>query len=147
MLKWPSVNPLVAIGAGVAAFLIGGAYWALVSRFIPAMGALPVFGLAVGLVTRMLIAYGIAVILAMAATRGPRAGALVGALAWLAFVFTMLLAEGMFGQLTWTQVLAGAPESLIGYSIMGAIVGKWAVPARQFAGQATDAAASLGVVQ
>jgi|SRR5215467_3300094 len=140
MLTWKAVNPLVAVGAGIAAFLLGGVYWSIVARFLPAMGALPVSGLAVGLVTRILIAYGLAVILAMAAAKGPLAGASAGALAWLVFVATVLLAEAMFGQVSWTQVLAGAPESLLGYSVMGAIVGTWALPASRPASAASTPA-------
>ena len=128
MVAWPSVNPWAPVVAGAAAFVAGGAYWALMSRVVgsaPPARSWPILALGVGLLTRMLIAYAIAVILGFAAARGVGAGAIAGALAWIVFVMSMLLAQGAFGQSPWSQIAVGAPESLLSFTIIGAVVGAW----------------------
>jgi len=129
MVAWPSVNPFAPVVAGAAAFVAGGAYWAAMSRMTasaPPARSWPVLALGIGLITRMLIAYALAVILGFAGAKGPGPGAIAGALAWMVFVLSILVAKGAFGQSPWRQIAIGAPESRRSFISIGAVVGAWA---------------------
>ena len=132
MIALPPVNLLAVIVAAVAFFLTGGVYWAV---FTPAwlhrLGRPPEEArptpvqLSVAFVTRVLLAYVLAVFVVWAGAQGAGAGAEIGLLAWLGFVIPPTLGQAVFERKPWQVVAIGLPESLIGFVLVGAIVGAW----------------------
>jgi hypothetical protein len=57
--------------------------------------------------------------------QGVGAGAEIGFLAWLGFVIPPTLGQAVFERKPWQVVAIGLPESLIGFVLVGAIVGAW----------------------
>jgi Protein of unknown function (DUF1761) len=130
MSPLPPVNPVAAVLGAAAAFSTGAVYWAAIApRLSRAARAprppmrWPAMALAIGFVTRVAIAYTLGLILGLAGVRGAVPGAAVGALAFVVFVLSMLLAQAAFGERPWRTVAVGAPEALVGYALMGAVVG------------------------
>ena len=132
MIALPPVNLLAAIVAAAATFLTAGLYWAVFTpaylRHLgrPAEEARPTpvqFGVA--FVTRVLLAYVLAVFVGWAGARGVGAGAEIGFLAWLGFVIPLAVGQAAFERKPWQVLAIGLPESLIGFVLMGAIVGVW----------------------
>jgi hypothetical protein len=132
MIALPPINILAAVVAATVVFLVGGVYWAVFTpaylRHLgrPAEEARPTpvqFGVA--FVTRVLLAYVLAVFVGWAGARGVGAGAEIGFLAWLGFVIPLAVGQAAFERKPWQVLAIGLPESLIGFVLMGAIVGVW----------------------
>jgi hypothetical protein len=132
VIALPEVNLLAVIVAAVAFFITGGVYWAV---FTPAwlrrLGRPPEEArptpaqLGVAFVTRVVLAYVLAVFVVWAGAQGAGAGAELGFLAWLGFVVPPALGQAVFERKPWQVVAIGLPESLIGFLLVGAIVGAW----------------------
>ena len=132
MIALPEVNLLAVIVAAVAFFITGGVYWAV---FTPAwlrrLGRPPEEArptpaqLGVAFVTRVLLAYVLAVFVVWGGAQGAGAGAEIGILAWLGFVVPPTLGQAVFERKPWQVVAIGLPESLIGFVMVGAILGAW----------------------
>ena len=100
MIELPPVNILAAIVAAAAVFLIGGLYWAV---FTPAwsrrLGTPPEDArptparLGVAFVTRVVVAFILAVFVGWTGAQGAGGGAEIGFLAWLGFVVPPALAR------------------------------------------------------
>ncbi|HLO36427.1 MAG TPA: DUF1761 domain-containing protein [Candidatus Deferrimicrobium sp.] len=123
--------PAVVVAALVA-FGIGGAYWAVFtpawSRYldISAEAARPSpTRLGIALVTRVFVALILAVFAGWAGVLGAAGGAEIGFLAWLGFVLPPAIGQAAFEGKSWQVLVIGLPESLIGFVVMGAIVGVW----------------------
>lgn len=132
MIALPPVNILAAIVAAAAVFLTGGLYWAVLtpvwSRRLgrPPEEARPTpAGLVVAFVTRVVVACVLAVFAAWAGVRGADSGAEIGFLAWLGFVVPLAIGQAAFERRPWQATAIGLAESLIGFVLMGAIVGAW----------------------
>lgn len=129
VVRWPSVKPLAPIVAGSAAFILGGIYHALLAGVTgsgaPPAAANPILTFGIALVTRIVVAYGLALIVGVAGITGAARGALIGVLACIAFVVTISLGQAAFGLVPWTMLPAGLAEPLLGYALMGAIVSAW----------------------
>ena len=132
MLALPHVNLLAALVAGTVVFVIGGAYWAV---FTPAwsrhLGRPPEESrptpvqLGLAFVTRVAIACALAVFVGWAGAQGVGAGAEIGFLAWLGLVLPLTIGQAAFERKPWRTLLIGLPEAMIGFVVMGAIVGAW----------------------
>jgi hypothetical protein len=132
MVAVPSVNLLAVLVATIAAFLAGGVYWALFTNawrqargLTAEAGRMAPSALGVALVTRILIAYVLALFVRYAHAAGLLGGAEIGLLAWLGFVLPPALGEAAFGGRPWKSLPIGLPEPLIGLVLMGAVLGVW----------------------
>jgi len=81
--------------------------------------------LGIAFVTRVVVAYVLAVFAVWAGARGVGAGMEIGFLAWLGFVVPLAIGQAAFERRPWQVVAVALPESLIGLVLMGAIVGAW----------------------
>jgi Protein of unknown function (DUF1761) len=132
MIALPPINILAVVVAAIVVFLVGGVYWAVFtpawSRRLgtPAEEARPTPArLGVAFVTRIVVACVLAVFVGWAGAQGFAGGAEIGFLAWLGFVMPLALGQAAFEGKSWQVVAIGLPESLIGFVLMGAIVGAW----------------------
>ena len=132
LVALPPVNLLAVVVAAVVAFAIGGAYWAVFTPVFlrrlgrPAEEARPTPAqLSIAFVTRVVVAYFLAVFALWAAVRGFGGGAEIGFLAWLGLLVPPLLGQAAFERKPWQVVAIGLPESLAVYVVTGAIVGAW----------------------
>jgi hypothetical protein len=132
VIALPHVNLLAVIVAAAAGFLVSGLYWAVLTpaylRHLgrPAEEARPTPAqFAVAFVTRVLLAWVLAVFVGWAGANGAGAGAEIGFLAWLGFVVTLAIGQAAFERKPWQVLAIGLPESLIGLVLLGAIVGAW----------------------
>ena len=132
MVAIPSVNLLAVVVAAAVVFVIGGAYWAVLApAFSRRLGRPPEDArptpvqLSIAFVTRVVIAYFLAVFAGWAAVKGIGGGAEIGFLAWLGLVVPLLIGQAVFERKPWQTVVIALPETLTGYVVMGAIVGAW----------------------
>jgi hypothetical protein len=132
VIALPPVNIVAAIAAAVAAFLIGGIYWAVVtpawSRYLgspPEEGRPTPARLGIAFITRIVVAGVLAVFVAWSGAEGAGGGAEVGLLAWLGFVVPPNIGQAAFERKPWQVVALGLPESLMAFVVMGIIVGAW----------------------
>ena len=129
----PSVNLIAVIVAAVVAFVSGGTYWGVIANpltkllgRVPEQGKMPPAALIASFLTRLVVAYVLAIFLKYAGAQNALAGASIALLAWIGFVLTISIGQAAFGQISWTQFIVNAGESLLGYVLMGAIIGAWA---------------------
>lgn len=132
MVALPSVNLLAVVVAAAVVFIIGGAYWAVLApAFSRRLGRPPEDArptpaqLSIAFVTRLVIAYVLAVFAGWAAVTGIGGGAEIGFLAWLGLVLPLIIGQAAFERKPWHTVVIALPEALTGYVVMGAIVGAW----------------------
>ncbi len=132
MVALPSVNLFAVVVAAAVVLVIGGAYWALLapafSRRLgrPSEDARPTPAqLSIAFVTRAVVAYFLAVLVGWTALKGIGGGAEIGFLAWLGLVLPLIIGQAAFERKPWQTVVIALPESLMGYVVMGAIVGVW----------------------
>jgi Protein of unknown function (DUF1761) len=129
----PSVNLIAVVVAAVVAFVSGGIYWGVIANpltkllgRVPEQGKMPPAALIASFLTRLVVAYVLAIFLNYADAQNALAGASIALLAWIGFVLTISIGQAAFGQISWTQFIVNAGESLLGYVLMGAIIGAWA---------------------
>ena len=129
----PSVNLIVVLVAAVVAFVNGGIYYGVIANpltkllgGVPEPGRPPTAGLIASFLTTVVVAYVLAIFLNYAGAQSALAGAAFGLLAWIGFVITMSIGQAAFGWMSWTRLIVGAGASLLGYALMGAIIGAWA---------------------
>jgi hypothetical protein len=132
VIALPQVNILAAIVAAAAAFVVSGLYWGVLTpAYLRHLGRPPEEArptpaqLGIALVTRVLLAWVLAVFVGWAGARGAGAGAEIGFLAWLGFVVPLALGQAAFERKPWQVLAIGLPESLIGFVLVGAILGVW----------------------
>jgi len=128
----PSVNLFAVVVAAAVVLVIGGAYWALLApAFSRRLGRPPdetrptPAQLSIAFVTRVVVAYFLAVFAGWAAVNGIGGGAEVGFLAWLGLVVPYIIGQASFERKPWRTVAIALPEALTAYVVMGAIVGAW----------------------
>ncbi|MDQ6741058.1 MAG: DUF1761 family protein [Actinomycetota bacterium] len=130
----PAVNFLAVLVAGCGAFLLGGAYWALLAnRLMKALGSpvdtarMPAQALVIAFVTRTAQALAIAMLISYSAAEGILGGAVVGGAACIGFVLPIMAGQAALGPPwgSWPRLLVGAPEVLAGFIVAGAIIGAW----------------------
>src|SRR5512132_2501960 len=133
MFAIPSVNLIAVVVAAVVAFVSGGIYWGVIANAltkllggVPEQGKMPPAALIASFLTRLVVAYVLAIFLNYADAQNALAGASIALLAWIGFVLTISIGQAAFRQISWTQFIVNAVESLLGYALMGAIVGAWA---------------------
>lgn len=127
MNGWPAVTLWVPILAGAVAMILGTAYWITRGRLTQEPAVLPAVPVRLfSLASRIVVAYGLAVIIGFAGAKGFAAGLLVGALVYVAFPGMTLLAQANFGVIRWKDVRAALPEALVGFAVMGGISGAFA---------------------
>ena len=129
----PSVNLIAVLVAAVVSFVSGGIYWGIIANRLtkllggaPEPGKPPTAGLIAAFLTRMVVAYVLAIFLNYAGAQNTLAGAAFALLAWCGFVITINIGQAAFGQISWTTLIVNAGESLLGYALMGAVIGAWA---------------------
>jgi len=132
VIALPQVNLLAAVVAAMAAFLTGGLYWAFLTpawlRYLgrPPEEARPTPAqLGVAFVSRVVLACILGVFVGWAGAQEVGAGAEIGFLAWLGFVIPPAVGQAAFERKPWQVLVIGLPESLIGFVLVGAIVGAW----------------------
>lgn len=78
-------------------------------------------------VTRAVLAYGIALVLAFADVEHPLAGALGGIAVFTVILLPVQVGQAAFGGIAhpWRRLAVPAPESIVGMSVMGAIGVLW----------------------
>ena len=129
----PSINLIAVLVAPVVAFVSGGIYWGVIANpltrllgGVPEPGRPPAAGLIAAFLTRVMAAYVLAIFLNYAGAQSALAGAALGMLAWIGFVITISIGQAAFGWMSWTRLIVGAGESMLGYALMGAVIGAWA---------------------
>ena len=129
----PSVNLIAVLVAAVVSFVSGGIYWGVIANpltkllgKVPENVKMPPAGLIASFLTRVLVAYVLAIFLNYAGAQNALAGAALALLAWCGFVLTISIGQAAFGWMSWTRLVVGAGESLLGYALMGAVIGAWA---------------------
>src|SRR5512141_689558 len=129
----PSVNLIAVLVAAAVSFVSGGIYWGVIANpltkllgKVPEEGKMPPVALIASFLTRLVVAYVFGIFLNYAAAQGALAGAAFAVLAWCGFVITISIGQAAFGQTSWTRLIVNAGESLLGYALMGAVIGLWA---------------------
>lgn len=129
----PSVNLIAVVVAAVVAFVSGGIYWGVIANpltkllgGVPEQGKMPPAALIASFLTRAVVAYVLAIFLNYANAQSAFAGTALAMLAWIGFVLTISIGQAAFRQISWTQFIVNVGESLLGYALMGAIIGAWA---------------------
>ena len=129
----PSVNLIAVLVAAVVAFVSGGIYWGVIANpLTKLLGGLPepdrppTTGLIAAFLTRVVVAYVLAIFLNYVGAQSALAGAAFALLAWIGFVLTISIGQAAFGWMSWTRLVVGAGESLLAYALMGAVIGAWA---------------------
>jgi len=129
----PSINLIAVLVAAAVSFVSGSVYWGVVANplikllgKVPEPGRPPIAGLIASFLTRVVVAYVLAIFLNYAAAQNALAGAAFALLAWCGFVITISIGQAAFGQISWTSLIVNAGESLLGYALMGAVIGAWA---------------------
>ena len=129
----PSVNLIAVLVAAVVSFVSGGIYWGVIANpltkllgGVPEPGRPPTAGLIAAFLTRVVVAYVLAIFLNYAGAQSPLAGAAFALLAWIGFVITISIGQAAFGWMSRTRLIVGAGESLLGFALMGAVIGAWA---------------------
>ena len=134
MKNLPAPNLLAVVLAAVLAFAWGGLYWGLLSPRIARLVGystetpkMPASALVVGFVTRLVQAYGIAVILAVAGADHAGVAALGGAALFVVTAFPMMIGEAAFGPPSgsWARLAVAAPEAVVDFAILGAVATSW----------------------
>ena len=129
----PSVNLIIVLVAAVVSFVSGGIYWGIIANpltkllgKVPDEVKMPPAGLIASFLTRVVVAYVLAIFINYAGAQSALAGAAFALLAWCGFVITISIGQAAFGQISWTTTIVNAGESLLGYVLMGAVIGAWA---------------------
>src|ERR1051325_298804 len=128
----PSVNLIAVVVAAVVAFVSGGIYWGVIANpltkllgGVPDPGKMPPAALIASFLTRVMVAYVLAIFLKYADDQDALSGAAIALLAWIGFVLTISIGQASFRQISWSQFIVNAGESLLGYALMGVIIGAW----------------------
>lgn len=128
----PSINLIAVLVAAMVAFVSGGMYWGVIANpltkllgAVPELGRPPAAGLTAAFLTRVVVAYVLAIFLNYAGAQNALAGSALALLAWIGFVITISIGQAAFRQISWTQFIVNAGESLLGYALMGAVIGAW----------------------
>ena len=129
----PSVNLIAVVVAAVVVFVSGGIYWGVIANpltkllgKVPEDVKMPPAALIAAFLTRVVVAYVLAIFLNYAGAQSALAAAAFALLAWIGFVITISIGQAAFRQISWTQFIVNAGESLLGYALMGAVIGAWA---------------------
>ena len=129
----PSVNLIAVLVAAVVSFVSGGIYWGVIANpltkllgKVPEQVKMPPAALIAAFLTRVVLTYVLAIFLNYAGAQNALAGAALALLAWCGFVITISIGQAAFGWMSWTRLVVGGGESLIGYALMGAVIGAWA---------------------
>ena len=129
----PSVNLIAVLVAAAVTFVSGGIYWGVIANpltkllgKVPDEVKMPPAGLIASFLTRVVVAYVLAIFLNYAGAQSALAGAAFALLAWCGFVITISIGQAAFRQISWTTLIVNAGESLLGYALMGAVIGAWA---------------------
>jgi len=129
----PSVNLIAVLVAAVVSFVSGGIYWGVIANpltkllgKVPEQVKMPPAALIAAFLTRVVLTYVLAIFLTYAGAQNALAGAALALLAWCGFVITISIGQAAFGWMSWTRLVVGAGESLLGYALMGAVIGAWA---------------------
>jgi len=129
----PSVNLIAVLVAAVVSFVSGGIYWGVIANpltkllgKVPEQVKMPPAALIAAFLTRVVLTYVLAIFLNYAGAQNALAGAALALLAWCGFVITISIGQAAFGWMSWTRLVVGAGESLLGYALMGAVIGAWA---------------------
>ena len=129
----PSVNLIAVLVAAVVSFVSGGIYWGVIANpltkllgGVPEQGKMPPAALIASFLTRVVVAYVLAIFLNYAGAQSALAGAAFALLAWCGFVITISIGQAAFGWMSWTRLIVGAGASLLAYALMGAVIGAWA---------------------
>ena len=129
----PSVNLIAVLVAAVVTFFSGGIYYGVIANpltkllgKVPEEVKMPPAALITDFLTRVVLTYVLAIFLNYAGAQNALAGAAFALLAWCGFVITINIGQAAFGQISWTTTIVNAGESLLGYVLMGAVIGAWA---------------------
>jgi hypothetical protein len=129
----PSVNLIAVLVAAAVSFVSGGIYWSVIANpltkllgNVPEEVKMPPAALIAAFLTRVMLTYVLAIFLNYAGAQSALAGAALALLAWCGFVITISIGQAAFGWMSWTRLIVGAGESLLGYALMGAVIGAWA---------------------
>jgi hypothetical protein len=129
----PSVNLIAVLVAAAVSFVSGGIYWGVIANpltkllgKVPEEVKMPPAALIASFLTRVVVVYVLAIFLNYAGAQNALAGAAFAMLAWCGFVITISIGQAAFRQISWTTLIVNAGESLLGYALMGAVIGAWA---------------------
>ncbi|MHA1549478.1 MAG: DUF1761 domain-containing protein [Alphaproteobacteria bacterium] len=111
-----------AIGAGWYAPPVFGKKWQAVSGVEPDSAGMP-RAMIVGIIGDLIMAYILARFIGHYATDGLVAGAVVGFMAWLGFVATVMLGGMMYENRKMSLFYINGGYQLVGLVVMGAIIG------------------------
>jgi len=126
-----SVSWLAIVIAAVVKFAIGAAWyatpvfgkqWQAAAGIEPDPSVMP-RAIVVGIIGDLIMAYILARFIGHYATDGLIAGAVVGAMAWLGFVATVMLGGMMYESRKMSLFYINGGYQLVGIVVMGAIIG------------------------
>jgi hypothetical protein len=124
-----SLNPITVLIATAAAFAWGGLYWAAIAPSFARALRLdpeprwPGPALVIAFLTRLVQAFGVALILGFAGVETVGAGAIAGAVLCCLVLLPFMVGQAAFGTgSSWRRLLVATPGVLIDITIIGAIV-------------------------
>ena len=124
-----SLNLIAVLIATAAAFAWGGLYWAAIAPSLARALRLdpeprwPGSALVIAFLTRLVQAFGVALVLGFAGVETVGAGAIAGAVLCCLVLLPFVVGQAAFGtSSSWWRLLVATPGVLIDITIIGAIV-------------------------
>ncbi len=129
----PSVNFLAVLVAAAVSFGSGAIFWIVIARPLtrllggkPETVPMPPAALIAALLTRIVLAYVLVIFLNYAGAHSALTGAAFACLACFGFVLTYRIGEVAFRPIPWSSFVVGFAEVLLGFALMGMVIGIWA---------------------
>lgn len=135
VLSYGGVSWLAVIVAAIANIVIGfiwylpqvfGTRWsALSGRPLPTVAQVPPVTIVAGIVVALISAYVLALVEQLAGAKGLGDGVVLGFLVWLGFIATTSYASVLWEGRPIAYWAINAGSLLVGFVVMGAIIGYW----------------------
>ncbi len=132
MPSFPHINLLAVLVSALESIGSGGVYWGVIANPLtrllggtPERVPMPPAALVAALLTRIVLATVLAIFLGYAGAKDLLTGVLLACLACIGFVLTYRIGQMAFWPMSWAGLIVGFGEVLLGFALMGAIIGAW----------------------